>query len=207
MGIPLILAGASGIVAGLHSAASASRPFVARFLKRHQSDIEQWALANAFEALGLPDLDKSPSREQFTEAINAHFLAGSEVKLSNAFDAKAIRDDALRLALKRAADAMGVTLESDSVAGMREALRAWVRQQVADQIEAGGGPLIDGAKDSPRIAAMIEYAQSRPAAPGLLMTPEAISNRERQARYRANHSKHWEARGSARAASTYDAGI
>lgn len=207
MPVPLVIAGAFGIVAGLHSAASASRPFVARFLKRHRADIEQWALSNAFEAMGLPDLDKSPNREQFTEAINAHFLAGSEFQLSNAFDAKAVREDAMRYALKKAAHELGVELGHATVAAMKDALKQWIQDQVKAQIEAGGGTLIDGAKDAPRVMAMIEYAQSRPPVPGLLMTPEAISNRERQARYRANHSKHWEARGSARASSTYDAGI
>lgn len=207
MPFPLVIAGAAGIVAGVTSAASASRPFVARFLKRHQADIEQWALSNAFEAMGLPDLDKSPSREQFTEAINAQFLAGSDFQLSNAFDSKAVREDAMRYALKKAAQQLGVELGHATVNGMKEALKAWVQDQVKAQIEAGAGPLIDGAKDSPRIMAMIEYAQSRPPAPGLLMTPDAISNRLRQAKYRARHTKHWEARGSARASASYDAGV
>jgi hypothetical protein len=194
MPLPLILAGAAGVVAGLHSAASATRPFLVRFMRRHQAEIEEWALGNAFEALGLPDMDKSPTRADFTDAINARFMAGSDMQLSNAFDAQSIRQDALRFALKKAAGDLGIALESDTVPGMRDALRSWIRGEVVAQIEAGAGPLIDGAKDQARVLAMVEYHQSRPADPGLLQTPEAISNRERQARYRANHTKHWEPR-------------
>lgn len=195
MGLPLILAGAGGIVAGLHSAASATKPFLERYLRKHQAEIEAWALSNAFEAIGLPDLTANPSREDITEAINQKFLAGSGFALTNIFDAHAIREDGLRFALATAADQLGIQVESPTVKGMREALRAWVRSEVVAQLEAGAGSIVDGAADHAGVLAMIQYHQSRPADPGLLMTPEAISNRERQARYRATHSKMWVKRG------------
>ena len=191
MPLPLILAGAGGIIAGLHSAASATKPFLERYLRKHQAEIESWALANAFEAIGLPDLSANPSREDITEAINQKFLAGTGFELSNIFDAHAIREDGLKFGLKTAAGELGIELESNTIKGMRDALRDWVRGEVVAQIEAQAGSVIDGAADHAGVLAMIQYHQSRPADPGLLMTPEAISNRERQARYRASHSKMW----------------
>ena len=54
--------------------------------------------------------------------------------------------------------------------------------------------IVIGPKDLPRVLAAIEQHNNRQNPPGLLMTPEAISNRERQARYRAGKTKHWEPR-------------
>lgn len=195
MAIPLILAGAGGIIAGLHSVASATRPFLERYLRKHQAEIEAWALANAFEAIGLPDLAQNPTREDITAAINAKFLAGSGYELTNIFDAQAIKDDALKFGLRRAASEVGVNLETETVKGMREALQGWIRSEVVAQLQAGSGDLVDNAKDVARVVAAIQAHNERPAQPGLLMTPEAISNRERQARYRAGRTKHWEPRG------------
>jgi hypothetical protein len=194
MPIPLVIAGAFSVVAGLHSAASASRPFVERYLKKHQAEIEAWALKNAFEHLGLPDLDESPTRADITAAINDKFLAGSGFELSDVFDARAIRDDALKMGLRRAAAELGVALESETVQGTRDALRAWVRGEVVAQLTAGAGDLVDGAKDLPRVVEAIQWHNENPVSTGLLMTPEAVSNRERQARYRQGKTKHWEPR-------------
>jgi hypothetical protein len=194
MPIPLLIAGAASVVGGLYSAASASRPFVERYLRRHQPEIEAWALKNAFEALGLPDLDENPTRADITAAINAKFLAGSGFELSDIFDARAIREDALKMGLRRAAAEVGVPLEAETVQGARDALREWIRGEVVAQLTAEAGDLVDGAKDLPRVLAAIEEHNNRPDPPGLLMTPEAISNRERQARYRAGKTKHWEPR-------------
>ena len=194
MGVPLILAGAGGLVAGLHSAASAARPFLERYLKKHQAEIESWALQNAFEAIGLPDLTENPTREDITEAINQKFLDGSGFKLTNIFDAQAIRDDGLRFAMKTAADQLGVEIDSPTVRGMRKALKSWVRSEVVAQLQAGAGSIVDGAADHAGVLALIQYHQTKPDAPGLLMTPDAIDNRRRQAKYRQTHSKMWVAR-------------
>ena len=198
MPIPLVIAGAGGIVAGIASAASASRPFVRRFLLRHRAEIEAWALQNAFEAIGLPELaDGAPGRDDFTAAINAKFLAGTDFKLSNAFSRDAVKDDALAYGMRRAAQELGLTLEANTVNGARDALRGWVRDQVAAQIEAGAGDMIQNAPDAPRVLAMIQSYRKlgpdgQPAPePGLDMTPEGISNRLRQAKFRARHKKFW----------------
>lgn len=204
MALPLVIAGAAGVVAGVASAASATKPFVVRLLKRHQSEIEEWALKEAFEAAGLPDLaNGSPTREDLNAVINEKFLAGTGIELTNIFDRKAIRDDLEKIAYIKAAEALGVELKSKTREGMKEALREWVRGQVEAQISEGGGDLIEGARDVARVLAVIkayrevirENNGQAPERPGLLMTPEAISNRERQARYRAKHRKKWVPRG------------
>lgn len=203
MPFPLIIAGAVAVSAGAGAAYSAARPFLHRYLVRNRPAIEAWALANALEAMGLPDLaNENLSRDDFTAAINKNFLAGSNVELTNIFDAVAIKQDVQRAALKRAASELGIELRSATIEGMKDALGEWVRGQVRAQIDAGGGDLIDGAKDLSRVLVIIRSVQKgldqngNPTGgdPGLDMSKEGISNRARQAKYRASHKRHWEER-------------
>lgn len=197
MAVPLILAGATALAGGAYAV---SRPFLHRFLQSRRPEIEKWAMAKALEAAGLPDLtSQTLTRESFTKVINENFLAGSDVELSNIFDAQAIKDDLQKAALKRAAKELGLELRNATIDGMKDAIGEWVRGQVKEQIDGGGGELIDGAKDLARVLVIIRSVQKEIDENGqpsgvkpLLMTPDAISNRERQAKYRASHKRHWE---------------
>lgn len=200
MPIPLVIAGAA-VLAAVPGAYSASKPFLHRYLQRNRPAIEKWAMANALEAAGFPDLmDESLSRDDFTRAINEKFLAGTDLQLTNIFDAQAIKDDALKMAMKKAAGELGIELRSATIDGMKEALGVWIRAQVQEQIDGGGGDLIDGAKDLSSVLAIIKSVQKGLDENGdkkeeeLDMSPEGVSNRERQAKYRASHKRHWEER-------------
>ena len=196
MPFPLLLA----IPAVAGGVATVGRPFLHRWLKQNHEKIEAWALKNAFDAIGLPDLtDEKLSRENFTKAINKKFLPSGALELSNIFDRAAVERDVSKYAFKKAAADLGISLEAETVDGMRDALGEWVRGQVREQVDAGGGELINGAKDVAQLVDQIQdlgYGPDGEPVPGagLLMTKEAISNRERQARYRASHTKKWESR-------------
>lgn len=188
------------LLIGLSAAGTLSRPFLRRYLIQHRADIEQWALKNALEAVGLPDLtDDKLTRESFTKSINSSLLGGQEFQFTNLFDRASVVNDVTRVAMGRAARDLGLSIDANSIDGMRDALRGYVRGQLKEQISAGGGDLIDTAKDVQSVVSNIKAAGygddgTKPDKPPLIMTAQAVSNRERQARYRAKHSKKWEKR-------------
>ncbi len=199
MPLPLVLAGVAAIGSGVYAV---SKPFLHRYLMTQRPAIEEWALKNALEAIGLPDLmDEKLTRESFTGAINNHFLSGSDIQLTNLFDAKATKKDIEAYTLKKAAKELGIELVHATVDGMKDALKDWICDQIKEQIGASSGDLIDGAKDLSRVLIIIKSvrknldANGQPVPPPPVAdTPAAISNRERQAKYRASHTRHWENR-------------
>jgi hypothetical protein len=193
MPLPLILAGAAAVSA----AGTYALPFLKRYLRKHGPEIEAWAMANALEKIGLPDLTSDTlSKEDFTAAINTRFLAGTDVHLSNIFDSQAIKDDVGKSALKRAATELGIELKNATIEGMKDALAQYVRKQLEEQIGAGAGELVDAAKSLKSELKLIEYAKeaAQKYEAGLDQSPAAVANRARQAKYRSQHTKRWEAR-------------
>ena len=179
-------------------------------LQRRRPEIEKWAMGLAFKALGLPDLtDTNLTRESFTQALNAGPLAGTGLQLTNIFDKRAIQLDFQRLALTNTMGALGVqTTRAGGIDSLREALRDWVSGEVRKQLEDGAADdLIKGAKESMEVIAILravskEFKDAQaaglppptgaPPKKPLLTSKEAVQNRERQARFRASHKKHWE---------------
>lgn len=197
MAAPLVIA--IGALAGAAAimAKEAIRVELRHIMSRHRDQIERWALDHALEAAGLPGVDDL-TQEGITAAINESLSgAGVDVQLSNVFSATAVRADFERIALARVASAAGLSIESPTPQAVADGLREWVVQQIRDQVEAGGGDLIDGAPELSELRAIIDAAlaaRERRESMPVSMTPEAISNRERQARYRATHTRHWEER-------------
>ena len=205
--MPLVIAGVSGASA-LFGAATAggSRSLAASYLKRqlsrHTEEIEKWALSAVFEKMGLPDLTgEGLNRQSFTQAVNATVLSGQEFQLTNLFDAQAVRNDAMRFGMLQVADQAGIPIETASLAGMRDGIRAWIMQLIEEEISADEvGELIEDARDIYEIIALYRKykkaeadgeAEENGGRKPLINTPEAQSNRERQARYRANHKRVW----------------
>lgn len=212
MPLPLILLGAVSGVTALGGAAAgavtstAGKAFLKRQLSRHSEEIEKWALSAVMEQLGLPDLVDGPiNRQTFTDAINNNFLSGNEFQLSNVFDPVAVRKDALKYGLVKVADQAGLTLDDVSVKGLGDAIREWVISLIEDELAMDeAGELLQDARDILEIVQLYrryKKAQKDGEDAGgdgkkpLINTPEAISNRERQARYRAKNRKVWVPRG------------
>jgi hypothetical protein len=203
MPIPLIVWGA--VSAATAFAVSPLGTAAWRLLQAEiKEPMEKWALEQAFKKLGLTiDASQGFSKESITAAINAGPLAGSGVELTNVFDRDAVRADLQRVALARAVQETGLNITTLDVESVKRALREYVKNRVDQQLAAGGGDLIDAAKPLAMLARDIQAANAPTNTPPggnpgreqpVDFSPRGIKNRERQARYRANHTRHWEAR-------------
>lgn len=224
MPAPLVIGALAAIGASITALLATAGPsiakaFVKRQLNRHRDKIEQWAMREAWEAVGLEGMeDGNITAESFTQAINQHLLADSGVQLSNVFNRDAVRADLERYVFQRAAGQLGLNLERPTLEGLREAVHGWITDRVIQEINSNASvTLIADAQELARVMQAIERIrqvakrQGREAAPlaapvpkkPLLMHPEAIANRERQRRYRATHSRRWVPNGYG-AESTYE---
>lgn len=163
------------------------------------SEAEGAAIKEAFLKMGLDiDPESGINEEAITKAINAGPLAGTGIELTNIFNRESIKRDLKRLALVHAAQNFGITLTSTDTESVIEAVKAYAAEIVREEI-AMGGDLVDAAPDLVAIVKMIDAARKgykneagevvdkKP----LLMSDAAINNRERQAKYRANHTRRW----------------
>ena len=208
MPAPLVLAGVAAVGAIFGALASegvrtAGKAYLQRTLNTHRPEIEKWALSCVFERLGLPDLMDEGKLNQgaFTDAINSTFLAGGEFKFSNVFDRNAIRRDAMRFGVMQVGSEAGLQIEDVSEKGLTDALKGYMMKLVEEELTAQDvGELTQDAKDVYEIIKLYRSykkaesdgeAAERAGRRPLINTPEAAANRERQARYRANHRKRW----------------
>lgn len=206
--MPLPLLGVAAIGAwgtGVMTAASLLLPDSVKRIAKEEfvrlmvgdlQDLEDAAISGAFERLGL-EIDPSDgglSAQAITRAINEGPLAGSDVQLTNVFDKSALKTDLMRVAMAQAAQAYGLEVSGLSVESIKQELRRQVSREVMEQVRASGGDLAPEAKDLAALVQQIE-AYKRAKAAGedvpLDMSPKGISNRERQARYRATHKRVW----------------
>lgn len=153
-----------------------------------------YAMAAAFERMGLViDPEKGFNDASITEAINAGPLAGSGVVLESVLNRDALLRGLEALAVARAADSLGLVGVS-SLAGLRDGLRDLTRAELVAQVEAGAGSVVDGAPDSRELVRILDAVQLTAGNAATDFTKKGISNRARQARYRAQHSRVWVAR-------------
>lgn len=208
MPFPLAIAGVAAAIGGIYAALPSSVQNITkdefmRLMAGDLGELEREAIKAGFLKLGMEiDPETGINAQTITEAINAGPLAGTGVELTNIFDRDAVRGDIEKVALAYAAQSFGLEVKSLTVDAVKEALRGEVSRLVREQIADGGGDLVDAAPDLVALVRMIEAAQKAMQTgedgtrqkPPVSMTPEAISNRERQARYRATHKRHWEER-------------
>lgn len=209
MAAPFLALGA--VLAGVYAAVATmipdsitriSKEEMARLFLGNVSEAEDAVIKDAFAEMGL-DIDPSDgiNAQTLTAAINNGPLAGSGVELTNIFDRESIKRDLKRLALVHAAQSMGLKLTSLTTESVQEALKAHAAEIVREEI-AMGGDLLDAAPDLVAIVKMIDAARKgykneageTVSEKPLLMSDAAINNRERQAKYRANHRRVWVAK-------------
>lgn len=188
------------------SLSAVGKPLIENIVKSYKKDLEEWALSHAFAAIGIPlTTETGFSREAVTAAINAGPLAGSGVVLTDVFDREAIKSDVKRIALEKAVAETGLEIKGLTVPDLRAALKAYVSNVAREQLESGDGDIVAAAPALVEMLRMIREAnKSDPAGPGgtpgyhpgpavpVDPSPEAEKNRERQARYRGAHTRHWE---------------
>lgn len=167
---------------------------VQAFTRRYEGHLARWAVGAVFEQMGL-DLDASEgvNAQTVTKAVNAGPLAGTGIELSDLFDKDAIIRDLTRWGVSKAAESLG--LPGGSVSNIRASLREHLVNEVATQLAAEAGPLLEGAPDAAQVAKIMAAV---PPGSGWNeprdFSPAGVSNRARQARFRASNRKHWELR-------------
>lgn len=193
------------VVPAIGAFAGTVAPSVVQAVLEHfRTPLEKWGLEFAFKNMGFTiDSSNGFSREAITQAINAGPLAGTGVVLTNLFDRDAVRADLKRIALERAVQETGLTVKTLDVEGVKRALKEYIQSRVDQQLAAGGGDLIDAAKPLALLARDIQAANAPTNTPPggnpgreqpVDFSEKGVKNRERQARYRANHTRHWELR-------------
>lgn len=171
--------------------------------ERTREEVRQWfengtrPMVEAGLRMALDDVGlqvEGPINElTITQAINEGPLAGTGVEFSNLFDKVALRQSLERIAIRKVCEQFGV--EADSLEAVKAAIVAQFADVVGEQLASESGDIFDAAVPAPRIAAIIKGAVKKDGwNEPVDFTPAGISNRERQARYRAQHRRHWEER-------------
>lgn len=210
MAIPLVIAGVSASIGAIFAGAAELVPEAAKDIAKEEfmrlvmgdvSDLEKEVIQAAFTKLGLDiDPEEGINATTITQAINNGPLASTGIELTNIFDREAIKKDMQKLALAYAAQSMGIKPKSLKADDVKDAVREYVSEMVIDEISNGNPEWLEEAKDLVAVVQMISEARRlyKEIEPGVFAKPElsnhpaAVSNRERQAKYRANHKRKWE---------------
>lgn len=150
--------------------------------------------------------DFSVDEATITKVVNEKMGLKSAIgiEFTNIFSREAIMLDLNKLGLGRLNNILGASDDNPIITSFnKDSLRANIRgfmgAQAMEAVTNGSSRIIDSDGANRIVAAAMTYERNyeqykaEPAKP-LIMTPAAISNRERQARYRAAHTRHWEPR-------------
>lgn len=154
-----------------------------------------WALRAALSQMGIEIGEGEPvNEESITRAVNETVLAGSGVEIANLFDRGSVLRALEVVALEKLGESLGFP-EIRGLSGLRDAIRAELAAEVAAQVAEESGDLIEGAPDVRSIArAIAAVGEASGWNEPSDLSAAGESNRERQRRYRATHTKHWEER-------------
>lgn len=145
----------------------------------------------AFESLGIELDENEPINAQsLTAAINA--MLNGEIEFSNVFDRDAIKRDVMREALARINESSGLNLQSLKASALKKAAKRLLNERLREQIAQGAGSMLDAMPDIQKIIDDVESVQNGGIVPS--EAPDAEQNRNRQAAYRASHSRSWRAK-------------
>ena len=167
--------------------------FLHRQTESARKYFEKALISAAFEHLGIEfDEDEPVNSYTVTEALNRSVLAGTGLEFTNLFNPESVKSDITSYALGQINERSGgqLNLQSLTTRELKRQVKALLMQRLREQIEAGAGSMLDAIPDSSEITAMIasyEAGLNKPLKAGA----DAESNRQRQATYRAGHTKHW----------------
>lgn len=176
---------------------------MARMAMGEVDEYEEAAMKAAFASIGLEiEPSEGLTPQAITAAINAGPLAGSGVELTNLFDRDAVKRDLEQIAVGYAAQAFGIEITSLRPESIKEAVKGELRKKMLAQLSEGEGEWLALAPDLVDIARRLDEARrvGRMDAAGNFVPPELamddyhVKLRERQATYRAGHSRRWEER-------------
>lgn len=155
---------------------------------------EKAAISAAFEYLAIDfDASEPVNETTITQAINKTLLSGADFQLNNIFDSAMTRRQVERYALRKINEGLGGELVFKSLKkpDLKRSIKQYANFLVQSELAAGGGEIADLLGDSEDVSKIISRYEKGLDKP-LISTPEAENNRERQARYRASHGRHWE---------------
>ena len=173
-------------------AASLTQNDIQRFFDNPGKELKEYALRAALEAMGLVIESGPVNEETITAAILAGPLAGLGIEVTDLFNREALIAALKKIAIGKAGDALGLSGVS-SVAGLRDSVRGLLADEIGRQLASEAGSLIAGSPVAPLIAAAIKRRNPDWNEP-TDFTKKGIANRERQAKWRREHTKHWEQR-------------
>lgn len=203
-----LAAAAAAVLAAIYAAVPESvqriaKEELARLAMGEVDEYETEAMKAAFATMGL-DIEPSEglTPQAITQAINAGPLAGTGIELTNIFDRDAVKRDLEKIAIAQAASAFGVEIKSLRPEGIKEAVKGELKKRMLEQLSEGQGEWLELAPDLVEIARRIDEARraGRMDAAGNFVPPDLamdeyhVKLRERQATYRAKHTRHWEER-------------
>ena len=171
-----------------------SREVIDRDVGSVFAPLKAYLMAAALEALGVElDSDGVPTTASITRFINERFLEGTGLVLTDAFDAESTKSDIEAYALDKINEQLGGEFKINSLkaSDLKRSAKQFLGTKLREEITSGGGDMMAAMPDSDGVLALIARYESGQGQ-DLIDTPEAEKNRERQARYRAGHGRHWE---------------
>lgn len=184
MPLPAILAGAATVL----SAAIFADDLITG--GRVSEAIGKKAAQAVLDARGIPlDLDGQVNQQTITAAINVAVMPDG-VEFTNLFDKEQVMADVKRMALEQAAEAFGFE-GGASAEALRRAIIDKVVGEVMADMQAGGGDYLDAAAGLVEVQRLLDRPEPKEWNKPRVFTARAAKNRERQATYRASHSRKW----------------
>lgn len=143
----------------------------------------------SMKSIGLDLEGEGLTDEALTRAVNRQ-LEGSGVQLDSVLDKEKIKAGFERMAMQKLSEDLGLP-PAGTAAEMKAAVQEMIVSEIKQQIQDGEGALIDAAKPDDDTVADIEAAEKSQGNVPQDMSDKGKSNRERQARWRQAHTKHW----------------
>lgn len=141
------------------------------------------------DSRGIPlDLDGEVNEFTITSALCS--LLPDGVVFENVFDKEAVRRDLKQMAVSYAADQFGFDGSVDPDV-LRQKIIDEVTREVLADIQAEQGKYLDAAKGLAEVQRLIDRPEPFDWKSPRVFTTKAEKNRDRQAAYRAAHSRKW----------------
>lgn len=165
-----------------------------RYFDGGMASAKDAAIRAAFEQIGLDLPDGPINKNTLTQAIVQGPLADYDLEINNLFDKRELRQALAKVALRKVAESMGIELPALTVEGLKAALIESVQDEVIAQLLQEGGEIFEATAPAAQLARQIASAMKARRTyhtnVATDMSDKGQANREKQARYRANHGRH-----------------
>jgi hypothetical protein len=158
--------------------------------KENEDAIGSFAMYAVLSSMGLSYTPGDDVNRATLSAKISADIVGGDVQFSDLFDKEQVAADVRRMAVAKASEMYGYDAGM-GLAGLRDKVVSDVLASVREQVAAGEGEYLDAATDSETALRVIESPAKEGWNEPTDFSDKGEKNRERQARYRANHKKVW----------------